>query len=94
MHLVYVIGREYQYQLRIFLINALNILKDRVGGTQVPGAAYPSRGWNDLDELAQFGREYVPCLPDVSIETQSFVLGKNIDAVQAGVDAVGKGNVY
>jgi len=51
-------------------------------------------GGENLNELAEFaGDERAPAFADVAIERERLVLREDVDAAQAGVDAVGERDV-
>ena len=74
VHLVDVVGGEDQGQRGLFRVDALAVLEDRVGGSQIPVVAQALHGRDGFDELAQFGRQDVPAVADVPDQVQRFVL--------------------
>src|SRR5208283_2910972 len=61
--------------------------------SHVPVLADALHGRQNFDELADFAAKNVPALADLPIQRKRLVLGEDIDAAHAGIDAIGKGNV-
>ena len=76
-----------------FALDGVEVLVDRVRRAQVPVFADALLRRQNLDELAQFLRDDVPAHADVAVQRERLVLGGDEDASQAGVDAVGEGEV-
>ncbi len=65
VHLVDVVTGKNQHELRPMAPDDVEVLVDRVGCAQVPGAVDPLLGWNHLNELAEFSPQKVPSALDV-----------------------------
>src|SRR5882672_12779546 len=79
--------------LGLFGADRINVLIDGVGCSHIPVVTYPFHRRQDLDELADFTAENVPSLADMPVERERLVLGEDVDAVQTGVQTVGKRNI-
>src|SRR5207237_9533126 len=73
--------------------NRINVLIHGVSRPHVPILADTLHGWQNLDELAHLPRHYVPAFADVAVQRKRLVLGKNVDAAQVGVNAIGERDV-
>ena len=94
VHLVDVVAGENEDVPRLLGADGIDVLVDGVGGAGVPVLADALHGRKDLDELAEFiGDHRPPAFADVAIEGERLVLGKDVDATQIGVDAVGQRDV-
>ena len=93
VHLVDVIAGENQDVFGLLRTNRIDVLVDGIGGAHVPVLTHPLHRRQDFDELSHFAADDIPPFADVPVQRQRFVLGKNVDATQIRVDAVGKGNV-
>ena len=88
VHLVDVIAGEHDQAPGTFAHDGVEVLVDGVGGALIPVLADAFLRRQDLDEFAELFRDDVPAHPDVAVERQRLVLGRDEDAAQAGVDAV------
>ena len=93
IHFVDVVAGEDDHVLRLLGADGIDVLIDRVGRPHVPVFADPLHGRQDFDELADFAAENIPAFADLAIQRERLVLREDIDAAQAGVDAVGKRDV-
>ena len=94
VHLVDVIARQDEHMARLLGADGINVLVHRVGGSHVPVLADPLHGRQDLDELTQLAaHDVAPAFADVPIQREGFVLGKDVNAPQVGVDAIGESDV-
>src|SRR5260221_13990855 len=93
IHFVNVVAGEDDHVFGLLGTDGIDVLIYRVGGPHVPVLADPLHGWQDFDELADFTAKNVPAFADLTIQRESLVLREDIDATQAGVDAVGKRDV-
>ena len=77
--------RPNQQMARPLLVKEKKILKDGVGRSAVPFCTN-SLLWRDRnDEFSQFGIEHIPSGANVPIQRMGFVLDKDGDFSQAGV---------
>ena len=72
------------------LLDRVNILVDRVGGSLVPHLGNSLLGRDHLDVLAQLAAEEIPSLVDMAVQAGGLVLGQHHDLAHVGVDAVGE----
>src|SRR5581483_1652007 len=93
IHLVDVITGKDEHVLGLLGPDGVDVLVNRVSGSHVPILANPLHGREDFDKLAEFPGDDVPAFADVTIQGKSFVLSKDVDAMQAGVDTVGKSDI-
>ena len=94
IHLVHVIARQDQHEARIVAANDVYILVHRVGGAGVPRGLDPLLRRQQLHELAELAAQEAPALLDVQQQGVGLVLRQHADAADAGVHAVGQGEVY
>ena len=86
--------RQDDHVLGLLAADRVDVLIDRVGGAHVPVGAGALHGRQQLKELAQLlGHDAGPAFADVPVERKRLVLGQDEDSAQAGVDAVGEGDV-
>ena len=78
---------------RVLALDGVEVLIHRVGRAKVPVVAHALLRGQDLDELAQLFRDHAPGLSDVAVEREGFVLRRDEDPPQAGVDAVAEGEI-
>ena len=94
VHLVDVVAAQDDHVLGLLAADGVDVLIDGVGGAHVPVGAGTLHGRQQLEELAQFlGHNARPSFADVPVERERLVLGEDEDLAQAGVDAVGEGDV-
>ena len=95
VHLVNVVAGEDHHVLRVIHVHKADVLIDGVGGSLEPGAlvALPHVGGQNVDAAVQ--PVQIPGLAgaDVAVELQGLVLGEHTHGVDAGVGAVGQGEV-
>ena len=92
VHLVNVVAGKNKDELRAFAANRINILVHRVRGPLIPLFRNAHLRRQNFDIFAETGQSG-PTGADVPAQTECFVLCKNENAAQPGVDAVGQGNV-
>jgi hypothetical protein len=73
--------------------DGINVLVNRVGRALIPLIAHPLHGRQDLHELVDLTPQNVPAFADVPVERERLVLGKDVNAPQVGVQAIGKRDV-
>ena len=94
VHLVDVVAGEDDHVLWLFAADGIDVLVNGIGVPHVPVGAGALHGGQEFKELAQFlGYNPRPAFTDVAVEREGLVLGENVNLAQAGVDAVGKGDV-
>ncbi len=94
VHLVDVVAGKDDHVLRLLAADGIDVLVHSVCGAHVPVGAGALHGWQQLEELAQFlGHDAGPAFAHVPVERECLVLGEDVDLAQAGVDAVGEGDV-
>jgi hypothetical protein len=89
VHLVNVITRENQCVIKSLLVEGVKVLEDSVRGSSIPIVPVTLLSGGDLDELIKVTPHHVPTLIYMSAERLLLVLGENVDAAQAGIEAVG-----
>src|SRR6266567_4140556 len=92
VHLVNVVAGKNKDELRAFAANRINILVHRVRGPLIPLFRNAHLRRQNFDVFAETG-QYGPAVADVPAQTERFVLCKNENLPQSGVDAVGQRNV-
>ena len=93
IHLVDVIAGKNHHVLGLLRADGINILLNRIGRPHIPVFAYPLHRGQYLDELTDLTPENIPTLADVAVQRERLVLRQDVNAVQAGVQAVRKGDV-
>ena len=93
IHFVDVVAGKNQDVLGLLGADGINVLIDRVGCALIPLIADALHGRKNFDELADFAAENVPAFADVAVQRQRFVLRKNVNAAQVGVEAIGESDV-
>src|SRR5579864_990092 len=93
IHLVDMIAGKNEHMLGLLGADGINILVNRVGRALIPLVAHPLHRRQHFHELAYLAAQDIPAFADVPVEGESLVLGKNVDAAQVGVQAIGKGDV-
>ncbi len=93
IHFVNVVAGEDEDVLGLLGADGINVLINGVGGAHIPVVADALHGRQDLDEFADFAAEDVPAFADLAVERERFVLGQDVNAAQAGVHAVGEGDI-
>ena len=94
VHFIDMVAGEDDHILGVVQVDEADVLVDGVGRTLVPGAALAALiGGQDVD--AAGAAVQVPRLAaaDVAVQFQRAILGQNADRVNAGVGAVGQGEV-
>ena len=89
VHLVDVVAGEDDHELRLVVVDDVDVLVDRVGGALVPlglGDALARR--KDVEALVALGAEEVPAALQVADQAVRLVLGGDADAADAGVERV------
>ena len=79
--------------LRLLCSDRVDVLVDGIRGSHVPVFADALHRRQNLDELAQFASHDVPAFANVTIERESLVLGKDVNATKIGINAIGKRDV-
>ncbi len=88
------VAGEDDHVLGLLAADGVDVLVDGIGGAHVPVGAGALHGRHQLKELAQLlGHNARPAFADVPVERERLVLGEDEDLAQAGVDAVGEGDV-
>ena len=93
VHLVDVVARQDDDVARALPLDGVQVLVDRVGGAQIPVFADPLLGRKELDELVELLRHDVPAHPDVTVQRERLVLGRDEDPPQPRVDAIAEREV-
>ena len=93
VHLVNVVAREDERVLGLLRADGIDVLVNRIGRAHVPVFAHPLHGRKDLDELAHLATHDVPTFANMPVQRQRFVLGKDEDAPQIGIDAIGERDI-
>jgi hypothetical protein len=93
IHLVDVIAGENEHIFGLLGADGINILIDRVGRTLIPLVADALHGRQHFDEFSDFAAENIPALTDVAVQRKRFVLRKDADAAQVGVQAVAESDI-
>ena len=94
VHFVDVVAGEDDDVLGLLAADGVDVLVDGVRSAHVPVGAGALHGRHELKELAQFlGHNAGPAFADMAVERERLVLGEDVDAAQAGVDAVGESDV-
>src|SRR3989442_1832789 len=77
----------------MFGADRVDIWITRVGSDLVPLFSHPLHRRQYFDELVHLAAHDIPAFTDMTIQRESFVLRKNVNPAQIGVDAVGEGDV-
>ena len=95
VHLINVVAGEDQYVFRVIGLDKADVLVNGVGSAGEPGALFAGALVGRQDVNAAVGHVHIPGLAaaDVAVELQRAVLGQNAHGVNAGVGAVGEGEV-
>jgi len=74
--------------------DGVDVLVHGICGAHVPVGAGALHGRQQFEELPQLLRDNArPSFADVAVQRECLVLGENEDFAEAGVDAVGEGDV-
>src|ERR1700676_2414206 len=92
VHFVDVIAGENENIFGAFAADGINVLVDRVGGALIPLLGDAHLRGKDFDKFPET-HERRPARANMAAEAESFVLSESEDAAQAGVDAIGKGDI-
>ena len=94
VHLIDMVSRKDQNVFGIILLYESQVLENGVGRAGIP-AAFLSSDIGGQNKYAAAGKVEIPRLAgsDVSVELQGLILRKYADGINAGVGAVGKGEV-
>ena len=92
IHFVDVIAGKDEDEIGLLAADGIDVLIDGVGGALIPvlGDAHLRR--EHFDEIA-VAHEQRPAAAHVAIEAEGFVLGKNEDAAQLAIQAIGERDV-
>ena len=93
VHLVDVVAGEDDQVARFLSGDGVQVLIDRVRGSQVPMLADALLRAEDLHELAQLVRDDAPAHAQMTAEGQRFVLKRDEDPAEPGIDAVAEREV-
>ena len=94
VHGVDMITRENKHILRLVTLDDVEALEHGVGRAQVPGfIVEPLLRRNDVNKLALFRAQPAPTPHEMLDEGMRLVLRENADAADAGIEAVGKGEI-
>ncbi len=93
VHLVDVVSGEDEHEVRVLLLEGIEVLIDGIRCSTVPVFADSLLGRDDVDVLVQFGMEHVPSHLDVMGERLRLVLRQDMDPAYAGVEAVGESEI-
>ena len=94
IHLVDMVSGQDQDVFRLVGAEDVQVLIDRVGGALVPVLADGALlGGQQFDELVEFAAQKAPAALDMLQQGMGLVLGQHPDAADAGIDAVGQGEV-
>ena len=92
IHFVDVVAGKNENEIRLLGADGINVLVDGVGGALIPVLGNAHLGRENFDEFA-VAHERGPAAADVAIEAERFVLGKDEDAAEVAIEAVGKSDV-
>ena len=88
VHLVDVVARQYQHELRVVAADDIDVLVDRVGGAGIPRSLDTLLRRQQLHELAQLAAHEAPAALHVAYQAVRLVLGQDGDLADTRVDAV------
>src|SRR2546429_6011571 len=93
IHFVDMIAGEDQHMFGLFGADRVDILINRIGSALVQLFTHPLHRRQYFDELVHLAAHDIPAFTDMTIQRESFVLRKNVNPAQIGVDGVGEGDV-
>jgi hypothetical protein len=93
VHLVNVVAGQDQYVHGLAARQVLQVLVHGVGRALVPGGVDLLLRRQDVNELAELAAEIAPGALQVHDQVVRLVLGQHRDAADAGIDAVGQGEI-
>jgi len=93
VHFIDVVSRQHEHMRRCVLFDHINILIDGVRRALVPFVANPLLGGDGDDVFVQFSGKEVPGHAQVLVQRERFILRKDRDLPDAGIDAVRKGKI-
>ena len=93
VHFIDMITGQHQQVGRPLLVKEKKILKDGVGRSAVPFCTNSLLWRNRHNEFPQFGIEHIPSGANVPIQRMGFVLDKDGDFSQAGVQAIAQRHI-
>ncbi len=89
VHLVDVVPGEDHHELRLIVVDDVEVLEHRVGGAFVPlGLGDALAGRQDVEALVALGPEEVPAALQVADQAVGLVLGGDADAADARIERV------
>ena len=92
VHLVDVIAGEDEHEFGTFASDRIDVLIDGVGGALIPLLGDTHLRRNHFDVFAEAGKRR-PGGANVAIQAESLVLGKDEDAAEVRIDAIGQCDV-
>ena len=93
VHLVDMVAGEDEHEVRVLLLEGIEVLIDGIRRSTVPVFADSFLGRDDVDVLVQFGMEHIPSHLDMMGEGFRLVLRQDMDPAYAGVEAVGESEI-
>ena len=93
VHLIDVIACQDYYVLGMLEADEIQVLVQGVGGAGIPGFGGALGSREELHELAEFTAQEPPALVHVANQGVGFVLRQDTNAADAGIDAIGKGEI-
>jgi hypothetical protein len=94
VHLVDVVARQHHHVFRPDRTDDVEVLEHRVRGAAIPVRAFhPLLRGPQVDELAEFAAQKAPAALQMAQQRVRLVLRDDRDAPNAGVQAVGEGEV-
>ena len=88
IHSVHVIGTEHNHIVGLLIIDQVEGLQERIGGTQIPVLAQTLLGRRRGNILRGRPGE-LPCLRNMPVEGVGFILREHTNLEVAGIDQVG-----
>src|SRR5215467_6638288 len=93
IHPVDVIGTKHRNQVGLKVVHQVEVLKDRIGSSLVPGLSQSHLGRDRDDEMIGKHSTELPSILEMLDERLRTPLDKDVDRVDAGIDEVGKNEI-
>ena len=94
IHAVDVVAAEDGHQVRIGLLDEVNVLKDGVGSSQVPGFVLRTHLCRHIDdEVALQHSAELPSLAQMLEQRLAAELGEHVDRVDSGIDEIAEDEI-
>ena len=94
VHAIDVVGAENRNQVRVGLLDEVNVLKDGIGGSLVPGFVLRPHLCRDVDdEMTLQQSAELPSLAQMLEQRLAAELGEHVDRVDSRIDEIAEDEI-